>query len=63
MKGAKPMNYETNGQLCPNCKTGADSYKLDPRSRVCPYQQYYKNKRCPFYAPIKESEVKDDEGV
>lgn len=52
-----------NTLLCPKCKTGADSYKLDPRSPVCPYQQYYKKKSCPFFAPIEESEVKDNEGV
>ncbi len=57
------MNYETNRQLCPKCKTGADSYKLDPRSPVCPYQQHYKKKSCPFFVPMEESEVKDDEGV
>lgn len=52
-----------NTLLCPKCKTGADSYKLDPRSPICPYQQYHKGKSCPFFASIKEREVKDDEGV
>ena len=26
-----------NKQLCPNCKTGADALKLDPKEPMCPY--------------------------
>ncbi len=52
-----------NTQLCPKCKTGADSYKLDPKSVMCPYIHFHNGKSCPFFAPIEKSEVKDDEGV
>lgn len=52
-----------NKQLCPKCKTGAESYKLDPKSEVCPYLQYHNGKSCQFFSPIEESEVNDDEGV
>ena len=50
-------------QLCPKCKTGAESYKLDPKSEVCPYLQYHNGKSCPFFSPIEEGEVNYDEGV
>lgn len=57
------MNYEINRQLCPKCKTGAESYRLDPKSPMCPYLQYHNVERCPFFVPIKESEASGDEGV
>lgn len=50
-------------QLCPKCKTGAESYKLDPKSEVCPYLRYHNGKSCPFFSPIEEGEVNNDEGV
>ena len=28
-------------KLCPKCKTGAESYALDPKSPVCPYLQFH----------------------
>ena len=31
------MDSKNIVQLCPNCQTGADSYKLDSREPVCPY--------------------------
>lgn len=53
----------TNQQICPKCKTGAESYKLDPKSPVCPHLEYHNGKSCSFFSPIEESEVNDDEGV
>lgn len=50
-------------QLCPNCKTGADSYRLDPKSPMCPYIQSHNGERCPFFLPIDESEASGDERV
>lgn len=38
--------------LCPNCKTGQDSYKLDPSSPVCPYFSCYNGIRCNYYVPV-----------
>lgn len=41
--------------LCPNCKTGKDSYELDRHSEVCPYISCYncKKKECRFYVPLE----------
>lgn len=50
-------------KLCPKCETGAQSYRLDPKSPVCPYLEYHNGKSCPFFSQIEESEVKDDERV
>lgn len=52
-----------NKQLCPKCKTGAESYRLDPRSTVCPYLQCNTGKACSFFSPVYENEVNDDERV
>lgn len=52
-----------NRELCPQCKTGAESYRLDPKSPMCPYLQYHNVERCPFFVPIKESEASGNEGV
>ena len=43
-----------NTLLCPKCKTGAESYRLDPKSPMCPYLQYHNVERCPFFVPIKD---------
>lgn len=41
-----------NKQLCPKCKTGAESYRLDPKSELCPYLVYHTSKECKMYAPL-----------
>ncbi len=40
---------ELNKQLCPKCKTGADSYLLDNKSSVCPYMHLHNGKSCPMF--------------
>ena len=50
-------------QICPNCQTGADSIKLDPRSVMCPYLSFHNGESCSHYKPIEESEGENDEGV
>lgn len=40
-------------RICENCKTGANSYKLDPTTQVCPYMEYHYNNKCRFYEPIE----------
>ena len=40
--------------LCPTCKTGEESYKLDALSPVCPYLSAYNGIRCPYYIPIEK---------
>lgn len=52
-----------NKQLCSQCKTGAESYRLDPKSPICPYLSSHNGERCPFFVTIKESEASGDEGV
>ncbi len=52
-----------NTLLCPKCKTGVESYRLDPKSPMCPYLSSHNGEKCPFFVPIKESEANDDEGV
>lgn len=42
-------------QICPNCKTGQESYCLDSHTDVCPYIDYLKNGKCPFYKPLKQN--------
>lgn len=39
--------------LCPDCKTGQESYKVDPNSEVCPYFSCYNGVRCSYYVPIE----------
>ena len=41
-------------KLCPICKTGLESYKLDPNSPVCPYIDCYKNGECTYFVPVRE---------
>lgn len=53
-------------QICINCKTGAESCKLDPKSVMCPYMHFHTGKSCPLYVPYvsnEESEVKEVERV
>lgn len=38
--------------LCPTCKTGAESYKLDELSPICPYISCYNGVRCAYYVSI-----------
>ena len=57
------MRKQTSGQLCPKCKTGAESYKLDPKSPMCPYLEYHNGKTCPYFSELSESEVNKYEKV
>lgn len=50
-------------KLCPQCKTGAKSYKLDPKSPMCPYLQFHNGATCTFFTVMTEREVMDDERV
>lgn len=40
--------------LCPNCKTGRDSYLIDETSPICPYLGCYNGRRCAYYVPIEK---------
>ena len=50
-------------KLCPKCKTGAESYALDPKSPVCPYLPFHNGTTCKFFTVMTEREVMDDERV
>ncbi len=45
-------------QLCPNCQTGADSFKLDRHSTMCPYIGCHKNGGCSKYLPMNKTDTK-----
>lgn len=44
--------YKKRKILCPNCKTGQESYIIDPHSSECPYFTCYNGFRCVYYTPI-----------
>ena len=51
-------------KLCSNCKTGRDTYRLDPKSVMCPFIGSNNGKSCVFFKPMKEeSEGNTDERV
>lgn len=43
-------------QICPKCKVGKESYELDRHSETCPYIEYWKDGKCPFFRPIDKLE-------
>ena len=54
-KHTKQTNTQRNDalkQLCPNCKTGSESYQLDKQSESCPYIGCLKDGKCNFYEPF-----------
>ncbi|MBE7047327.1 MAG: nitrous oxide-stimulated promoter family protein [Ruminococcaceae bacterium] len=53
-EGIKNHHY-TKNSLCPQCKTGKESYILDSQSENCPYLEYYNNEGCLYFISIKSS--------
>ncbi len=45
--------------LCPNCKTGQESYIIDPGAPACPYFTCYNGFRCAYYVPVNNEEGKE----
>ena len=43
---------ETEKKLRPNCKTGAETLKLDPKEPMCPYMHLYGKDGCSGYVPL-----------
>ena len=41
--------------LCPDCKTGMESYIIDENSPVCPYLDCYDGYNCGYYVPMEDS--------
>lgn len=42
-------------QICPSCKTGKESYRLDSHTDACPYIDYLRKGKCPFYKPLSKN--------
>ncbi len=43
--------------LCPDCKTGEESCKVDPNSPICPYFECYNGIRCNYYVPMEKKGI------
>ena len=50
------MKGKNNPELCPNCKTGYDSYLLDNRSPFGPYLRYHDGTECTMFVAMKVSD-------
>ncbi len=46
--------------ICPDCKTGKNSYLIDENSPVCPYFDSYDGCNCAFYDPINGVVITED---
>lgn len=63
-KETKEGGRKMKNKLCSNCKTGRDTYRLDPKSVMCPFIGSNNGKSCVFFKPMKEeSEGNTDERV
>lgn len=47
-------NEYGNRHICSNCRTGKDTYDIDPKSETCPYIECLKNGKCSFYVPLEK---------
>lgn len=45
-------------KLCPQCQTGADSYKLDSKSPCCPYMGLHNGETCSKFKQLEEKPEK-----
>lgn len=51
------MQDERCGQLCPNCRTGKETYLLVKKMNpFCPYIQLHKGDSCVKYSPLVKTE-------
>lgn len=48
---------ENKSHLCPNCKTGKESYLLDKRSPFCPYIFCHKDASCSMFVLLLEKRL------
>ena len=48
------MDNKNIVQLCPNCKTGADSLALDNKEPICPYIHLHNGQSCVMFKQIKK---------
>ena len=42
-------------QLCPVCKTGKETYALDPKEVLCPNIGRHKNGECGAFVPLGQT--------
>lgn len=49
------MKSKAKVQLCPNCKTGADSYILDNKAPVCQYMHLHNGESCVKFKEIQKT--------
>ncbi len=47
---------DSKTMLCPNCRTGADSYRIDSRSPFCPYLSLHTGQACARFEPMEKSQ-------
>ncbi len=50
------MESGKNIQLCPQCKTGRDSYLYDSKSPVCPYMGSHNGQSCSYFVEMNSAE-------
>lgn len=39
--------------LCPNCKTGQQTYENNQKEPMCPYILHHNGRSCRYFVPIK----------
>ena len=47
-----------NRRICSKCRTGKNTYDMDPKSENCPYIECIKNGECSFYVPLEKTSEK-----
>jgi len=50
------VQKESYGELCPNCRTGKETYLLDKKELFCPFIQLHNANGCTKYSPIVKTE-------
>ncbi len=41
-------------QICPKCKVGQETYRLDSKSEACPFIHCWKDNKCSAFEPIEK---------
>ena len=56
IKQTKGVGFKFKRKLCPECKTGQDTYRLDGRSPMCPYIGCHNGNQCPMFVRMDKPE-------
>lgn len=51
-EGADEMFWKK--QICPKCKVGQETYRLDSKSEACPFIHCWKDNKCSAFEPIEK---------